>query len=566
MLSSDGHSMLLNVIVNTDKTATKDAIDAISTELSALLPASLKANITGEDAISAEIVSGLKDDLVSLNIWGALLVALAALLLLRDFRMTMLAVIPALSGAVSVLALSVWLGYPVTVLSNVIPILILILGVANGLHLVGHLKENGSLHDAVETVAPACALTAITTAIAFASIMLTGNEQMFEFAVLGAVGTLFAYVIVIVSFVLLGRVIILSERPVPHVSLTIARRIANTGTRWPRTTIAFCLTLLVISFAGFTQTKAWFPLYQNLPDTSETLAVNDAITEDFGGVFSMIVETNGDWDQTKALAEALEAESGPRTVLSEVNIARWLGNPSERASQEALKRFPPQLIETLRGANDVSRLFVSVPEPMRSEQTLEHFDALYNTALNNGAEQIFGLPTIMRVEAVSLIDQLSIGLILAALGGVTICAVAFRSIRLLPVLMVPNVLPLLLTGASLHFWAGGELTPTAVLALTIAFGIAIDDTVHFLSRYYDARALGETAEQAVITATRAAGQVMVLTTLLLSIGLSVTFLSDFTPIRLFGGLMIVTLWTALLIDLLLLPALLSWKRTRGLLG
>ena len=97
-----------------------------------------------------------------------------------------------------------------------------------------------------------------------------------------------------------------------------------------------------------------------------------------------------------------------------------------------------------------------------------------------------------------MIEQLSLGLILAALGAVTICAAAFRSFRLLPVLIVPNILPLLLTGASLHFWANGELTPTAVLALTIAFGIAIDDTVHFLSRYNDARALGETVEQSVI--------------------------------------------------------------------
>lgn len=53
---------------------------------------------------------------------------------------------------------------------------------------------------------------------------------------------------------------------------------------------------------------------------------------------------------------------------------------------------------------------------------------------------------------------------------------------------------------------------------------------------------------------------MVLTTLLLTIGLSVTLFSEFTPIRLFGGMMIVTLWAALLIDLLLLPALLTWKR------
>ena len=76
-----------------------------------------------------------------MNLWGALAITLAAFALLRDLRMAFLAVIPALIGAAGVLALSVWLGYPITVLSNVIPILLLVLGVADGVHLTAHLKE-----------------------------------------------------------------------------------------------------------------------------------------------------------------------------------------------------------------------------------------------------------------------------------------------------------------------------------------------------------------------------------------------------------------------------------------
>ena len=565
-ISPSGKSMLFSVIVNIEEKAVAEFIGPLSAQITAALPEYLTAHITGEDAISAEVVSGLKGDLLSLNLWGALFITLAAFLLLRDFLMTLLAVIPALIGAASVLALSVWLGYPVTVLSNVIPILILVLGVASGLHFVGHFKHDGSIHATIHTVAPACALTAMTTAIAFASIMLTRNEQMFEFAVLGALGTLLSNVLVLVSFTLLARAIKLSARPVPKLSLSLARQIAGIGIRWPRTTIAFCLSILVISAVGFSQTKAWFPFYQNLPDNSETLAVNDEITEDFGGVFMMIVETDGDWDQTVELVEALESVSRPLSVQSELNIARWLGQPDNRVSAFDLVELPGGLIEPFRGDNQASRIFVSVPEPMRNDESLKYFDSLYDTALEHGADRILGLPTIMRVEAVNLIEQLSAGLVLAALGSVTICALAFRSIRLLPVLIVPNVLPLLLTGASLHIWADGQLSPTAVLALTIAFGIAIDDTVHFLSRFKDARALGETTHQAIATATQGAGQVMVLTTLLLTVGLSVTVLSNFTPIRLFGGMMIVTLWTALLVDLLLLPALLSRRRSAKLLG
>jgi len=552
-------AMLLGVSVDTDRASVPDAVAAVISELDRALPEGLSAHITGEDVISAEIVSGLKDDLLALNIWGALVVTLTAFVLLRDLRMALLAVVPALIGAAGVLALSVWLGYPVTVLSTVIPILLLVLGVADGVHLAGHLKNHGSVHGAVETVGPACALTALTTTVAFASIVLTGNAQLFEFAILGAVGTLLAFVIVIMAFALLGRIIPLSDRPVPHFSASVALKLTAAGARWPRTTVAGCLALLVIATIGFSQTKAWFPFYQNLPDKSATLATNDIISADFGGVYRLIVETDGDWAETSAFVRQLETISGPHTVLSEVNFARWLGHPDTRPTQDELETLPAALTGSLRTADGASRIFVSVPEPMRSDDTLIRFDVIYDAALAGGADRIIGLPTVMRQEAVSLIGQLSLGLILAALGATGLCALAFRSVRMVPVLIIPNILPLMLTGASLHLWAQGELTPTAVLALTISFGIAIDDTVHFLSRFANARLQGETARQSVTTATKAAGQVMVLTTLLLTAGLCVTLFSDFTPIRLFGGMMIVTLWAALLIDLLLLPALLTWK-------
>lgn len=559
-ITPDLKSLILSVSVDTSQTSLAGATTAIKAELTRALPPRLTAALTGEDVISLEIVSGLKADLLRLNLIGALIVTLAAFALLRDLRMALLAVVPALAGAAGVLALSVWLGYPVTVLSNVIPILLLVLGVADGVHLARYFKDSDAVRATLVAVGPACALTALTTALAFASILLTGNAQLFEFAVLGTVGTLFSFAIGIVLFTLIARFTTLSRTPIPQFSTTLSRSLVAAGTKAPRVTIALCVLLLGITAFGFSQTKAWFPLYQNLPDNSPTLQVNDAIARDFGGVFQMIVETDGDWAHTRATAEQLEQISGPRTVLSELNLARWLGDPNTRPTDAALKPLPQTLISQLRPADGSARIFVAMPEPMRSPDSLQKFDRLYDSAMASGARTVFGLPTIMRQEAVTLIRQLSLGLVLAALGATLLVALAFRSLALVPILLIPNILPLMLTGASLLFWAQGQLSPTAVLALTIAFGIAIDDTVHFLSRFNAVRAQGLPLRQAITTATKSAGEVMVLTTLLLTAGLCVTLLSDFTPIRLFGGMMIITLWSALLLDLILLPALLVWKR------
>lgn len=557
---TDQTALLIVVNVDLDRSSIRDVLPLLEAEFTKALPEGMSVTLTGEGAINLEIVSGLKADLIALNMWGALLVALAAFVLLRDVRMVLLAVIPALSGAVSILALSVWLGYPITVLSNVIPILLLVLGVADGVHLTSHLKTSrNDVSQTIRQIGPACALTALTTAAAFASIMITTNAQLFEFAVLGTIGTIFAFAIRITSFSLLALVIKLPDSPSPQFATGFAARFVGWGMAYPRAIAGLAIVLLMVVTSGYLQTKPWFPLYQNLPDGSPIVAANDTIAENFGGVFRMIVEVDNDWEKTQDLTAALADISVPGAVFSEANIARWLGTPDLRPTQEQLEIFPATLIKQLRPDKGTMRIFISTGEPMRSAATLQQFDRLFEAAKLGGADRIFGLPTVMRAEAVSLISQLSRALIIASLGATLLVAVAFRKLRLIPTLLVPNILPLMLTGASLHLWAQGELTPTAVLALTIAFGIAIDDSVHFLSRFYDARDKGETTRQALQSSTRSAGQAMVLTTLLLTVGLCVTQISGFTPIRVFGGMMIITLWAALLIDLLLLPALLSWR-------
>ena len=197
---------------------------------------------------------------------------------------------------------------------------------------------------------------------------------------------------------------------------------------------------------------------------------------------------------------------------------------------------------------------------MRYANAFALVERLQATAMQGGAVRVFGLPRVMRVDAVNLIAQLSGSLVLVSVLATLIVALVFGALCLFPVLLIPNVLPLMLTGASLHLWAGGELSPTAVLALTISFGIAIDDSVHFLNRFYEARKRGESANRAAQYASATAGQVMVLTTVLLTFGLAITMISGFFPIHLFGGMMILTLWLALVFDLLLLPALLGGRK------
>lgn len=571
LISDAADTLLITATVDLDQTPLSTATAEVAALAAPLQAETLRLAITGEDVIGLEIVKGLKADLILLNTLGLILVALAALAILRDISLTLLATLPAAAGAALTLALSVWLGFPITVVSNVIPVLVLVLGVADGVHLARYFKTAPgpqAVADTVRTIGPACALAAITTSTAFAGILVSGNAQLREFALLGALGVLAAFLVMITGFALLAQVLRPSARPVPSLSVAIATRLVRVGLYRPKATTLGAIALIALGGIGYLQTTPWFPVYQNLPTGSATHGVNDRIQAQFGGTFQawVTVPQTGtqteNWQTLTQVVTALEGVTPPRTLLSDVSFAQWNGTPGQPPTAEQREELPQVLVDRLAPNGTTARIAVALPEPMRSPQTQAQFQTLQATALAAGASAVLGLPAIMQHEALSLIRQLSIGLLLACIAATGVIALAFRQIRLVPALLLPNTLPVLLVAASLHLLTDGQISPVSVLALTLAFGIAVDDTIHFLSRFTDARSAGQSTTDALDSATRTAGEVMVLTTLLLSCGIAVTLFSGFHPIRLFGTLLMLALWIALIVDLVLLPAVLKLKGGR----
>ena len=134
-------------------------------------------------------------------------------------------------------------------------------------------------------------------------------------------------------------------------------------------------------------------------------------------------------------------------------------------------------------------------------------------------------------------------------------ALVYRSIRLALVGLVVNLIPIMGVEAWLVL-LGREVTIMNMIALTVAFGIAIDDTLHFLNRFRLAR--GETADR-VTQAVREAGPPMAATTLILLAGLVVTLASSLPGLSIFGGLIALAVGLALVADLFLLPGLIRWS-------
>ncbi len=137
-----------------------------------------------------------------------------------------------------------------------------------------------------------------------------------------------------------------------------------------------------------------------------------------------------------------------------------------------------------------------------------------------------------------------------------IIAWSFRSLRLAALSLLPNVLPLTL-GLAMLGVAGISLRFSTIVAFPLAFGLAVDDTIHFLARWREERASGRDNAEAIRLAMRNTGRAMVLTTLFLTGGLMVMMVSEFLGLVHMALLIMVILVGALVGDLLLLPALLT---------
>lgn len=558
LLSADRRSALLHVAIADDAPADAPVIVAagITRLIDAAAPPGIRVGMTGEDLLGPEIVEALKRDLALYTVAGGLIALLAAGWLFRDWRLVTLCVAPAgLAGLTPFLFYAIF-AIPVTVINNILPILVFVLALADSVHLtVAHARErlDGDTARAaariVDSVGPACALTAITTAIAFGAISISDDVQIRELSLLGATGVMAGYLVVIMAYPVLARLLAphgqARQDKAPSPVGTLAAAAAGASGRVVVAGVALTLVGLVLCLRA----EPWFTLERNLPVGSDTRIVENRVAFAFGGFYRLWIEFDG--DETVEHRRGLENAASGYPVLSRSVLSEWLG---DEMNSDALAGLNMLSALTPDGAA-VSRHLVLMPEPMHSDAALARYDRIEAAALSLGASTVTGLPAVLRHEPAILIGHMAWSLVIACALACVLLAIVFRDAMLAPVLVLPNLLPLLLAAGTLAALSGGRIGPSETLALTVAFGIAVDDSIHFVSRYTQARGDGLEPRPSVQRAVEQAGRPMVITTILICAGLSVPILSSFETVRAFAIIQIAALVVALVADLLLLPAL-----------
>jgi len=185
------------------------------------------------------------------------------------------------------------------------------------------------------------------------------------------------------------------------------------------------------------------------------------------------------------------------------------------------------------------------------------FDKQLKKAISDCTYKIYitGTSVVFAKGAHYMVDNLLSSIIYAIISISILMALLFRSFRMVLITMVPNLFPLIITAAIMGYF-GVPIKPSTILIFSIALGISVDDAIHFLAKYRQELKTGLTVKEAAIESIRESGVSMIYTSTILFAGFSVFMFSDFGGTKALGILLSITLFVAMVCNLVILPTLL----------
>ncbi|MEO1199692.1 MAG: MMPL family transporter, partial [Pseudomonadota bacterium] len=595
-LITQDRTLMAAVVALTPETLAVDRLAATRSEIVDALETSLSGtNVTvalsGLPELRLTVIASLLRDQFLLNALGVLAGLLVATIALRSFWLAVLTSLPPVFGMLWTLGFLGHSGLGVNLVTNSLPVLVLMLGFADSMHMTFDLRRRarrrGADRQAIEAslmhIGPACVITTITTGVAFAALLISDSELIRSLGIAGIAAVTVTLTAVLVlhplAFTLLGQRWPIRQALAAHaMAQPTGRRtllpVIEAVLRWPwRVTLAGLL-LLISAVAAYTTIEPRYRFTENLPADTPVMLTLAEIESRLGptgtidlpvyDLFPSSTITPEGLTTLGAAHRAADAAAAGHTVLSLWSVATWLAPDDPPGAADSLNGLLTDMSDDMRqrlmsrdGTAALVRVLVPDEGIAVNRTLMERLATSVNSALASAGH---ASPPVVAASLLSLsatvggdmLRQLSLSFTLAAALACGLMAVWCRSPRLGLIAILPNLLPIMLVGAWLSL-SGQGLQFTSALALTIALGIAVDDTVHILNRLrrYGDRAC---APRAVKSALLSVAPVLVLTTVILCAGITATQLSEMPMVSYFGVLTMVILCLALIADVIVLPA------------
>ncbi|MGK0364788.1 MAG: putative RND superfamily exporter protein [Saprospiraceae bacterium] len=555
----------------------------------------------GRSYFTEELVEMQFREILVSGIVSLFLVGLIMFYIFRRIRGIIIAISSVGLGMLIFMGLMGLWGRELSMMSALYPVLMIIVGTSDVIHImskyIDELRKGEDRTTAINTtireIGMATLLTSVTTAIGFLSLVSSRVVPIREFGINSAIGVLVAYVTVVCfttalismydvdSLMKIGR-----GQKFWDKSMNWAY---NFTKKFPGRIAISAIAITALSFYGISKITTNYTIVHNLP-------IGAKITEDFlffeknfTGFrpleFAVTVKEGHkatDYEVVKEIEKienylrenypAVRAIASITTLYKSINQAFNRGKteeyklPDTEAQFKNQKRFADKIPESSGGLaimvskdKQKARITSRVLDMGADDLALagDEMDAWIsaNTSLIDVKRTGTGL--IVDKNSVYVRESLMYGLAMAIAIVSILMGLLFKNVPMLFISLVPNIFPLLLAGALLGF-LGIDLEAGVSIIFAVIFGIAVDDTIHFLSKYKLARNKGKSIDDSLHVTFVETGKAIVLTTLILFFGFLIMLFSVHPPSVTVGLLVSLTLFTALIADLMLIPILVRW--------
>jgi len=563
----------------------------------------IEVHYSGLPYIRTEISKKIKRELSLFIILAGLVVIIVLYLLFRSYKAVLVSVTIVAIAVVWTFATVTLFGYEITVLTGMLPPLLIVIGIPNSIFLINKYLQEYSIHGnkikalqrVIQKTGSAIFLTNLTTAAGFGTFILTSSDILKEF---GVVASINVFGIFVLSLLIIPSFYSFLSPPklshTKHLDGNVVRKFIDTLTflteRHRGWIYLFTGIFIVIGIIGITQIKTTGYMVDDIPEDDPIYVDLKFFEKTFGGLmpFEILIDTKKKKgaqklstlkriDKLQNKLARFDDLSKPISLANGIKLARqaffnnkvsqyklpsnqeknWVFSYLAKSKNQKNHNFLHSFIDSTERYTRVSykvKDLGTTRMKLLQEEVHQIIDSIFPPEKFNTS--ITGTSIVFTKGTSFLIHNLFTSLFLAIILIAFFMALMFRSARMVVVSLIPNLIPLLLT-AGLMGYFNIPIKPSTILIFSIAFGISVDDTIHFLAKYrQELKIFDWDIKKSVHEAINETGISMFYTSIVLLFGFSIFIASDFGGTVALGILVSITLFFAMLTNLLLLPSIL----------
>lgn len=545
-------------------------------------------------------IKEMKEEMLYFAMLGMLLLLVFLYFTFRNIWGIVIPIIVLVISLIWTLGLMQVTGETMSLMMVMMPTMLFVIGVSDSVHIINKFRSEFKIHKdrklairiTVTEIGVAIFLTSFTTAIGFFSLCFMDVAPLKKFGFYTAMGIMFTYlvsILIIPSLLLVLKINFPEEEKRKGYFLAWIERFYLKITNNKKSFTIGILLVILLSLNGLRSFKVNNNFLDDLDEDTSLKQDMLFFESNFSGIvpFEIAIDATGNNNlfELEALKEIQLVENfllenyqagfvvNPTTIIKSVNMSFNGGSNSAfklPENEKKLKRLIKQL-DRLNIADEYKTIVTEDQKKGRLTAKIRDIGSYQLGELNTRlrtfiAEKnlktkftITGAAHLLNESNRSVAEGVVKGIFLALILMLITIAILFNSIKTALVSILPNLLPVLILGGMMGYF-GIDLKVSSSLMFTIVLGIAVDDTIHILAKYRHQSQLGLEPGRALFTSFLSTGWSVVVTSLIISSGFVIFLISDFESTFYTGLLVSISLITALLSNIIILPLLLGKNR------